>query len=105
MSSSVNREKRRTDASLERTFSIFDFRNQADFRKSGYAFVDAAATAKTGYLTDQVCGHDFMVLAAHFYLSTSYQLLVREIGTTEQRSYCSKDTPVFGGQIANCSRI
>lgn len=71
----MNRESAAGD--VERTFGILDLCNQAYFCESGDAFVDTAAASKSGNLSDQVGGHDFMVFAPHLYLQESHQLLVR----------------------------
>ena len=55
-----------------------DFGDQVPFRELAYAFVDPSAP-KTRYLSYQLHGDNFMVLAAHFDGGERAELIPRQV--------------------------
>jgi hypothetical protein len=69
--------------------------------------VHSASTTLAGKLLDQRSGDDFVVLAALLDLFIALACVSRNFvrATKVLETYCSEDSPIVGGQIAQCAGI
>jgi hypothetical protein len=69
--------------------------------------VHSTSTALTGQLLDEWSGYDFMILATLLDLFIALACVSRNFvrATKVLGTYCSKDSPIVGGEIAQSARV